>query len=54
LLFKQNASAYFVLLQDEELAYSPKTDEKSETAGKATSDGRPSWMRTLHESVVNW
>jgi hypothetical protein len=41
------------MFQDEELAYSPKSEEGAE-AGKATTDGRPSWMRTLHESVANW
>lgn len=38
------------LEDDDELAYS---DEVSPT-GPTQIDGRPSWMKTLHNSAVTW
>lgn len=39
------------LEDDDELAYS--TDETS-TANQSQVDGRPSWMKTLHNSALTW
>lgn len=40
------------MLEDEDdLAYA-ETEKKART--DSTSDGRPSWMRTLHTTASNW
>lgn len=39
------------LEDDDELAYS---SDDSSPASAAVSDGRPSWMKTLHNSAVTW
>ncbi|XP_050295050.1 dynein heavy chain, cytoplasmic isoform X2 [Anthonomus grandis grandis] len=40
------------LEDDDELAY--KVDESSPTDPNAQIDGRPSWMKTLHNSALTW
>lgn len=39
------------LEDDDELAY---TSDDSSPTSAAVSDGRPSWMKTLHNSAVTW
>ena len=40
---------------DEELAYQDGTNDEQSLEHKLTQqDNRPSWMRSLHESVSNW
>lgn len=39
------------LEDDDELAYSPDDNLESQTKQE---DGRPSWMKTLHNSALTW
>ena len=39
-----------LLDEDDELAYSAAPDEKE----KKEIDGRPTWMKTLHNSLATW
>lgn len=39
-----------LLEDDDELAY----DNASKDKEKKEADGRPSWMRTLHNSLATW
>ena len=39
-----------LLEDDDELAYTPTED----TETTAAHDGRPAWMRTLHNSLATW
>jgi dynein heavy chain 1 len=41
------------LEDDDELAYNPQDDHVDKTALKQ-EDGRPSWMKVLHNSAVTW
>ena len=40
-----------LLEYDDEAAFSPDTKAVDE---KKMTDGRPAWMRTLHNSIQNW
>ena len=43
-----------LLEDDDELAYLAPTSGEEEEEEKKERDGRPSWMKNLHNSISNW